>query len=360
MTSHLSAGQLIQIFDKTITPYEQCCRWMRAAENIQAVRHYLDRENTAEAATREDAKHFLSFLMIHREKEEMIDESLPLDTVLQRVIDALVRRVKRSDTHVFSASQRIVPLFNAWKRRDKNVVVTYLVERALRASRQERDPDNLTSETLCHWIESIAGKEVADDTRLRCQRRGEGQHAQRAQHAQPSESSHRAENVQEEPAAPMRRITLQELPNLISNTMQDAYWDHVQDAVRNHDLRPLFDVLKHVQQAISALLTAAPVTKGNFLDRFDVDWIEDRAANDVLGRVDVGALVHYLVTIVASIQAPADDEEVGAWARQAQSASIQTDSLEVYLPTVVVTVRESIEHLKKVYRRLEDLQQQRV
>ena len=348
MTSHLAADQLIQIFDKTVTPYEDCCRWMRAPENIQAVRHYLTQDNAAEAATRNDAKHFLSFLMIYREKEEMIDESLPLDTVLQRVIDALVRRVERSDAHVFSASQRIVPLFKAWKRRDKNVVVTYLVERALRASRQERDPDNLTSETLCNWIESIAGKEVADDTRSRCCE-------QEAQDTQPSET-HRSENVQEESTA--RRIPLQELPNLISNTMQDAYWDYVQDAVRNHDLRPLFDVLKHVQQAISALLTASPVTKGNFLDRFDVDWIEDRAANDVLGRVDVGALVHYLVTIVASIQAPADDEEVGAWARDAQSASIQTDSLEAYLPKVVVTVRESIEHLKKVYRRLEDLQQQ--
>ena len=83
--------------------------------------------------------------------------------------------------------------------------------------------------------------------------------------------------------------------------------------------------------------------------------VQDRAKNDVLSRADVGSLVHYLVTIVGSIQAPADDAVVGPWVKACQDEAIKSTSLAEYLPTVVDVVREGIIHLRRVFQRLQAL-----
>ncbi len=309
---------VLDVFDERKTSYEDCCSWMQRPENILSTKQYLNTTSNT------DARNFLAYLHLHREKENVFEDN-PLDTVLKRVVVGLFERIHGNEENsaISAAAGRIKPMFRAWKERDTGTVTTYLSDRAVKAT-LGTDADGMTADTLCQWIEEISGEGAAETARQRC--------------------SHRWVSV-----------TSETLPTVIAETMEDAFWDHIKEKVVAQDLAPLFDVLHEVQKAIRALLCTAPVTKGSFDDRFDIDWIEDRAKNDVLSRVDVGALVHYLVTIVASIQAPADDDVVGEWANACQEESIKSNTLAEYLPTVVDTVRVAIVHLRRVFARLHAL-----
>ena len=312
--------ELTNLFSDTSTvPYSDTTRWMRSSENVEVVQSFLG------ASDRKETRNFLAYMLMYKEAAEMFEAENPLDVVLKRLVEGLYRRVSdhESSDAILSASNRMLPVFEAWKKRDKNVLLTYLSDRAVKAMVTD-DEDGMTADTLCTWIEQIGGDEVAARARERCSRQ-------------------------------WTRTTREQLPSIIQETMERAYWDHIKQAIAEQDLAPFFDALTQVQQAVNALLSAAPKTRGDFEDRFDVAWIEDRAKNDVLSRQDVGSLVHYLVTIVGSIQAPADDAEVQPWVKTCQDVAIQNTPLTEYLPAVVDVIRESITHLRRVFQRLQAL-----
>ena len=232
--------ELTHLFSNTSTvPYADATRWMRSSENVEVVQSFLG------ASDRKETRNFLAYMLMHKEASDMFDEEdNPLDAVLKRLVDGLYQRVTGNEPAeaILAASKRVLPVFDAWKKRDKNVLLTYLSDRAVKAMMAD-DEDGMTSEMLCKWIEQIGGDEVAARTRQRCSRQ-------------------------------WTRATREQLPSIIQETMERAYWDHVKQAIAEQDLAPLFDVLGQVQQAVKALLSAAPTTRGDFEDRFDVAWIK--------------------------------------------------------------------------------------
>ena len=79
------------------------------------------------------------------------------------------------------------------------------------------------------------------------------------------------------------------------------------------DTESIFDTLTHAKDCVDALLGNALTTREQFDDRFDVQWIRQRADQGLLSRKDVAGLCVYLAEQVGRMQAPADDAEVQPW-----------------------------------------------
>ena len=103
-----------------------------------------------------------------------------------------------------------------------------------------------------------------------------------------------------------------------------------------------------------ALLSAAPITRNNFEEHFDVEFIEERGRNNALTRNDVGQLAIYLAEHIGRMQAPIDDSDVLPWVESVKKRAEDQDSLQEYLPEIVYVVRDSIFHLRTIYRRILD------
>ena len=77
------------------------------------------------------------------------------------------------------------------------------------------------------------------------------------------------------------------LQQTVAQTMERAFWDAAREKVVAGDVEPIFDTLTHAKDCVDALLGNAPTTREQFDDRFDVQWIRQRADRGTLSRQDV-------------------------------------------------------------------------
>ena len=295
--------------------------WMKKNDTLQCVKEHLDCSDAY-------AKHFLALLYIYREKDIMLSEQLPLDAVLGRLVTGLVRRIQNGESPVewYHAVVRAKSVFNAWKSRDKTTLLRFLEDEAIRRGLGHVNPENEeeTQEEILSVMRVIGGEEAESRVRQRCN------------------------SVQNS------LIRVEDLEQKVADTVERAFWDSSYEKVKSGDFEPIYDVLKHVRNCMRALLSAAPITRNNFEEHFDVEFIEERGRNNALTRNDVGQLAIYLAEHIGRMQAPIDDSDVLPWVESVKKRAEDQDSLQEYLPEIVYVVRDSIFHLRTIYRRILD------
>lgn len=300
-------------------------KWMRRKDVVTSIAQLFDREESF-------ARVFLSLMLLHKEKDAMLDENDAMDRILGRLAASLHAKVadEAADMNQIRAqTERAKIMFDAWKVRDKEQVVEFLQTQCIATPPTQTNAD-LGRETMLRWIEDIAGPEVRSSTEARCDRR-------------------------------WARVRADDLPAFIQETAERAYWDVLRERVEAGDIEgTLFPLLRDLRGGIEALLAAAPRTRAQFQERFDVDWLLERHRNGSLSRQDVGNYAVYIAEMVQQLQAPADAAEVGAWVedvrRMANTASI---TMQEYIPYLVSFARDAAVHMRKVVQRLEELSQQR-
>lgn len=295
--------------------------WMKKNDTLQCVKEHLDCSDAY-------AKHFLALLYIYREKDIMLSEQLPLDAVLGRLVTGLVRRIQNGESPVewYHAVVRAKSVFNAWKSRDKTTLLRFLEDEAIRRGLGHVNTENEeeTQEEILSVMRVIGGEEAESRVRQRCN------------------------SVQNS------LIRVEDLEQKVADTVERAFWDSSYEKVKSGDFEPIYDVLKHVRNCMRALLSAAPITRNNFEEHFDVEFIEERGRNNALTRNDVGQLAIYLAEHIGRMQAPIDDSNVLPWIESVKKRAEDQDSLQEYLPEIVYVVRDSIFHLRTIYRRILD------
>lgn len=295
--------------------------WMKKNDTLQCVKEHLDCSDAY-------AKHFLALLYIYREKDIMLSEQLPLDAVLGRLVTGLVRRIQNGESPVewYHAVVRAKSVFNAWKSRDKTTLLRFLEDEAIRRGLGHVNTENEeeTQEEILSVMRVIGGEEAESRVRQRCN------------------------SVQNS------LIRVEDLEQKVADTVERAFWDSSYEKVKSGDFEPIYDVLKHVRNCMRALLSAAPITRNNFEEHFDVEFIEERGRNNALTRNDVGQLAIYLAEHIGLMQAPIDDSNVLPWIESVKKRAEDQDSLQEYLPEIVYVVRDSIFHLRTIYRRILD------
>lgn len=293
--------------------------WMKKNETLQRVKEHLQCSDAY-------AKHFLALLYVYREKDIMLSEQLPLDAVLGRLVTGLVRRIENEESPVewYHAVVRAKSVFNAWKARDKTTLLRFLEDEAIRRGLGHENPDNEeeTQEEILSVMRVIGGEEVESRVRQRCN------------------------SVQNS------LIRVEDLEQKVADTVERAFWDASYERVKNGDFEPIYDVLKHVRNCMRALLSAAPITRNNFEEHFDIEFIEERGKNNALTRNDVGQLAIYLAEHIGRMQAPIDDTDVLPWVEAVKKRAEEQDTLQEYLPEIVYVVRDAIFHLRTIYRRI--------
>ena len=296
-----------------------CERWMRGPGFAAAV--------PAMGCDAQTARRALALLYIHRERNDILDEDQPLDKVLGRLVAGLARRLEEGEpmARIVGAVARAKPVFQAWKARDASVVVHFLADEAVR-KRLQGSADS--AETMA-MLEAIAGEDVRARVEARCRR---------------------AVEVLENGT---RVRTVEGLRATVAETVERAFWDAAREKVLAGDTEPIFDTLTHAKDCVDALLGNAPTTREQFDDRFDVQWIRQRADQGLLSRKDVAGLCVYLAEQVGRMQAPADDAEVQPWVEAVRREAEEGEGdLAAYLPSVLFVVRDAVQHLRRVYRRL--------
>ncbi len=288
-------------------------------------------ERTVEAlgASQDIARVFLALMLMHKESSDMLNENDTIDRVLGRLASALRDRVLRASStavEVRDATERAKQMFDAWKRRDEGLVVEFLQQRCITTPPGGVADDGLARDTMLQWIHSLGGEEARASTEARCSRR-------------------------------WAQVQADDLPAFIAETAERAYWDLLTERVEHGDVEgTLFPLLKDLRRGVEALLAAAPRTRAQFHERFDVDWLLERHRNGSLSRQDVGNYAVYVAEIVLQLQAPADAAEVSEWVDNVRlTANAPTITMQEYVPTMVVFVREASAHMRKIVRRLEEL-----
>lgn len=309
-------------FIKNEGSYRDCCRWMRDNTIVAQVKTYLSCDDNT-------SKRFLALMYIHRERASILDTNSPLDNVLDRLINGLVRRIQNrgSATSLYHAVVRAKPIFNAWKSRDSQNVLQYLEDAVIRRGIFPSDNSNYSQSELVDMLRLVGGVETADRVEERARR--------------------------------LSVVNVEEFENTVARTVERAFWDSAKEKVQQGDLNPLYDVLHNVRRCVSALLSAAPLCKNQWEDRFDTQWIQERGNSGHLSREDVGNLVVYLADQVGRMQAPADDEIVIPWVEAVRKRAEETDELAKYLPDVIFVIRDAIHYLRLVYRRVVELSDNR-
>ena len=318
MTESEFRGAVASWFIRGERSVMDCERWMRGTGFSSAM--------AAMGCDRETARRALALLYIHRERNDILDDDQPLDKVLGRLVAGLAQRLEEGETmeRIVGAVARAKPVFQAWKARDKSTVIHFLADEAVRKRLQGADD---ASETMA-MLKAIAGDEVHASVEARCRR---------------------AVDVFENGT---RVTTMEGLQQTVAQTVERAFWDAAREKVVAGDIEPIFDTLTHAKDCVDALLGNAPTTREQFDDRFDVQWIRQRADRGTLSRQDVANLCVYLAEQVGRMQAPADDAEVQPWVAAVRQEAEEESSLTDYLPSVLFVVRDAIHHLRKVYQRL--------
>ena len=315
---------------ENLTEFGEQTKWMRRPNTIRSVRESL----VVDAAF---ARVFLSLMLIHKEKATMLGENDTIDRVLGELASNLRDTVLResspaSASEVRERTERAKVMFDAWKTRDKDRVVEFLKSQCVSRppSQGADDGTNIERETMLRWIEDLAGPEARANTEARCDRR-------------------------------WARVRADDLPSFIQETAERAYWDLLRERVESGDVEgTLFPLLRDLRSGVEALLAAAPRSRAQFQERFDVDWLLERHRNGSLSRQEVGNYAVYVAEIVQQLQAPADEEEVRAWVDDVRSYSNTASiTMEEYIPYLVGFARDAAVHMRKVVRRLEDLSAQR-
>ncbi|MBD53440.1 MAG: hypothetical protein CL450_09180 [Acidimicrobiaceae bacterium] len=306
--------------------YSACTKFMRNRNTTNAVSQALEASN-------ELSRVFLALLLINKEKSEMLNESDTIDRVLGRLVASLRNRVLRDDSlpeEVKAATGRAKQMFDAWKRRDKDQVLEFLQQRCVATPPEGGDGD-LTRNSMLQWIEALGGEEARQSTEARCSRR-------------------------------WSEVRADDLPAFIAQTAERAYWDLLYERVEGGDIEgTLFPLLRDLRRGVEALLAAAPRTREQFQENFDVDWLLERHRNGSLSRQDVGNYTVYVANVVAQLQAPADAAEVNEWADGVRTMAVaESIPMQEYIPSLVPFVREASAHMRTVIERLEALSAQRV
>lgn len=329
--------QLSQYFMSTRFNHRQCCSWMKQNDTIGAVKVFLGTTETV-------AKRFLGLLYIYRERDIIMGDT-PLDNVLKRLTIGLQTKVKNggSGEDLYHATVRAKSIFQAWKARDKTTLLRYLedesVRRSIRArdgggtqnssdSRQTQENEDIqeenedTQEELLEIIRVVGGADVVQRVEARCNRA-------------------------------WQIVNVNDLEQTVAQTMERAFWDAAREKVSQGEMEPLYDVLTQAKDCVRALLAGAPLSRGQFDDRFDVNWIRERGEAGHLTREDVGNLAMYLAEQVGRMQAPADDDKVQPWVEAVRTRANENDALTAYLPDVVFVIRDAIHYLRLIYKRIQ-------
>ena len=319
--------QLSQYFINTQFDHRQCCSWMKQNDTIDAVKVFLGTTETV-------AKRFLGLMYIYRERDVIMGDT-PLDNVLKRLTIGLQTKVKNggSGEELYHATVRAKPIFQAWKARDKTTLLRYLEDETVRRSIRARDNRTQaasttetpqtedTQEELLEIIRVVGGADVVQRVEERCNRA-------------------------------WQIVNVNDLEQTVAQTMERAFWDATREKVSQGEMEPLYDVLTQAKDCVRALLSGAPLSRGQFDDRFDVNWIRERGEAGHLTREDVGNLAMYLAEQVGRMQAPADDHLVQPWVEAVRTRANENDALTAYLPDVVFVIRDAIHYLRVIYTRI--------
>ena len=321
-----SLREAVECFD-AFENFSDQTKWMRRRDTV-------DRVSSALETDAPFARVFLSLMLVHKEKASMLaEETDTIDRILGRLASNLHDKVTRgSDTveQIREQTARAKIMFDAWKTRDQGQVVEFLKTQCISTPPGQSSGGDLARETMLHWLENIAGPEVRESTEARCDRR-------------------------------WARVRADDLPSFIQETAERAYWDLLTERVERGDVEgTLFPLFRDLRAGVEALLAAAPRSRAQFQERFDVDWLLERHRNGSLSRQDVGNYAVYIAEMVQQLQAPADAAEVGTWVddvrRMANTPSI---TMAEYVPYLVGFARDAAVHMRKVVQRLEELSQQR-
>lgn len=314
--SHYIRDKLGTWFVDQIGTYDDMCDFMRSKDTVRQTSMYLAVDTAA-------ARRFIAMLYMHREQNVIFSDN-PIDNVLKRLCTGLVQRLERREPveNLRQASNRIKPIFEAWKTRDTNVLIQYLAEEAVKQSVEQSDQLGTTMELL----EVIGDKDTVNSIKERCSRA----------------------------VASVNRLEAR-VASEVATTMETAFWDYAKTRVREGELDALYDVLTHASQAVTALLSASKRAQDDFDDHFNIPWIKQRGDSGELTREDIGNLTVYFADTVASLQAPVDDAIVQPWLVSVRERANTPDTVIEFLPDVVFIVRDGIQHLRLVSRRIEKL-----
>lgn len=296
--------------------YEDMCDFMRSKNTVRQTSMYL----AVDVVT---ARRFIAMLYMHREQNVIFSDN-PIDNVLKRLCTGLVQRLERREPveNLRQATNRIKPIFEAWKTRDTTVLVQYLTEEAVKQSVEKSDQLGTTMDIL----EAISDKDTVNTIKKRC-------------------------NLA---VASVDRLETR-VASEITTTMEKAFWEYAKSRVREGELDALYDVLTHASQAVTALLSASKRAQDEFDDRFNIPWIKQRGDSGELTREDIGNLTVYFAEKVAAMQAPVDDVTVQPWLVSVRVRANIPDTVVDFLPDVVFIVRDGIHHLRLVSKRIEKL-----
>ena len=299
------------------TSTEECENFMKAPENISQVAMSLD---TSQA----NAKSIMAFLYINHEKAAILDSSA-LDTMLARLVASFYHRIcdnTQTNVDILQAAERLNKVFEAWKKRDVNMVLQFLSSESVAAAvrNEEPDPDYLQE------LRAIGGEEAYQDTMQRIQRQQER----------------------------FVRVSPHNLESHIRDTAERAYWDVLHESVASRGAEALFPLLHDLKLYMMALLSSPYAEKTEqFSEKFDLDFLYQQHAAQTLSRADVGRLAAFVAETMVRMQAPVDLEEAQAWLAKVVHDAEEETPIDAYLPNLVYFVRECKGFCKRVQDRLE-------
>ena len=145
-----------------------------------------------------------------------------------------------------------------------------------------------------------------------------------------------------------------DLARIVVDTARRAFWDVVRADLRDGKHDSLFGVLGEVHDAMMALIVHDGRRRDELSDKFDVEWLKQRAANDCLTLEDTKALIAYIADTIQAWQAPVDDAPVREWRRTVDDRILSYEgSLDAFVAGHLVDfLAEAHEKLGLIYTRV--------
>lgn len=328
--------------------FERLSVWMRSVETIDAMAECLGRAGVRAAAAPRLA---LALVCMRLDSERLFTESREdklMGREAARFVRALEAELKAQADEAggapapdagaraerFGASfTRARRFHRAWSTADRPATLDFLLSSvvALKAKQTRDGGVAEPPEDLFAQIRALGG----DDAEAEARRRYDGAWAPVAQ---------------------------QDMATTVAEIAHRAFWDSVQEGVSNGNLDPLFSVLGELQGAMRALVAHRPDAVAELDDKFDAEWLKQRAENDALDLSDVHNLVRYVIAAIADWQAPVDDAETRAWITHVETilaATQRAPLLEFIGAHLVGIVRGAIDKVGQVYKRLMALAEER-
>jgi len=157
---------------------------------------------------------------------------------------------------------------------------------------------------------------------------------------------------------PWQPVARDELEGRVREAATRALWDVLKAQVAAGEYQGLFEMLGVLQQAMGALVAHSVSASEELVDRFDANWLKQRAEAGALETGDVHGLIHFVVERIAGWQAPIDDADTREWtaAVEATLASTGGMGLDAFISAHMIDVIVgAFGRVAKVYSRVLEL-----